>query len=235
MKRKNLISGLVLVCLPCVPIVLRAQETAIPLARPIHEPNRLPVSGGSLVAVLGAGGSDIPVGANQPKVYIPASLSGKLCLTIASRDGAYSATAEYGVTQSTSKVYALTFHSNYSQFRSIKVKDLASLAEVKDDCSSAPSATRTILPVVWFGSTPDFPIHLLLLANQYDARVSASGANAPSVQCADINGVGLTAVFDEECFIPAPWKQFMKDPIEIDIINDLAVHQPPIRILVSVP
>jgi hypothetical protein len=215
---------------------LAAQQPVIPLAKPIKErysPIRQ-VSGATLVGVL-AGGSDNAVASNIPNVYIPGTPAGKLCLSIASRDGTYSATAEYSLNHTGPGIYALSFHSGYDNFKSFHMNDLASVAEVKDDCSSGPSTwtTRTILPVFWSDQGFAYPIHLLLQADEADTRLRASGPNAPSLHCSRPDS-GAKITFDEDCVIPAAWKPVLKDPLEIDVSN-FGDNAPPMHVLLAVP
>jgi hypothetical protein len=213
-----------------------AQQATIPLAKPIEEKYSPieTVSGAAtgLVGVL-AGGSSQAVGSNVPKVYIPAGLSGTLCLTIVSQDGAYSATAEYAINQSVSRIYALTFQSKIGRFKSFPMNQLVALAELKSNCTSAPLAVESILPVFWSDTSSIFPIRLLLQVDQGDVQLFGSGSNPPSVQCSEIRS-GPKVVFDEECLIPEGWKQFMKDPVQIDI-NNFGHHQHPASIFLPVP
>jgi hypothetical protein len=214
---------------------LAAQKATIPLAKPIqeHYDPHMPVSGAELVSIATTE-NDASVDDKTPSVYVPASVSGKLCLSIASRDGTYTATAEYALNGMVPKVYVLSFQSEYREFRSFKLNDLASLAEMKDDCSSAPPPVRKVLPIFWSRSTLEFPLRILLQADEADARVRASGKNGNSaVQCSEIR-TGSKAVFDEECLIPDTWEQFLKDPVEIDISN-FGNHQPPLRVLIAIP
>lgn len=235
MNSKILSIGLVLCLSFSVHGIGAAQEKTIPLAEPIKErydPHKLPVAGADLMGI-GTSESNVTVGEKLPKAYIPAKLSGRLCLSIASRDGTYSATAEYTLNNPAPGVYALQFQSKY--LPSFKIKDLGSLLEVKSGCSSATPPIRTMLPVFWDGSTPNFPLHILLQADEGDARVRASATNAPAaVECSQINTAGSKAVFDEECFIPSTWKGFLTQPIEVDI-SIFGDYQPPIRMFLSVP
>jgi hypothetical protein len=211
-----------------------AQQPIIPLAKMTEDRyGQLPVKGEAVVGVLADESSD-SVGSRLPKVELPAGLSGKLCLRIASQDGTFSASAEYLLNNLVPNTYALAFRSVHPQFQEFSIASLAALAQINSDCSSAPSESNTILPVFWSSSKLSYPIRILLQTDQGDARVLTSKANGPSVICSQIRS-GSQSVFDQECSITAAWKEYVNRQVIVDIRDPDGNHLDPISLLIASP
>lgn len=208
------------------------QQPTIPLSKNLVERyGQLPVAGGVLVGVV-SDDSVQTVGTRNPAVYLPANHSQKLCLSIQSKDGTYSALAEYSLANLGAGTYGLSFSSSHAEFKSMHVEDLASLAQTKESCSTSVAGQAT-LPVSWTGSPSASHTRLLFQADHAVVRVLLSNVPGKYVQCVEIR-TGPRLVFDTECNIPASWKPFLSLPVVVDV-NDFGDHRPTFKVLIVPP
>src|SRR5436305_1971106 len=121
----SLYFGLMVLGWVAMPALALAQQPTLPLSKMTEDVYRvdLPVKGEYVVGVV-ADANRKQVGVTLPNVYIPAGISGMLCLRIASQDGRFFARAEYVLNSPDPKTYALAFQSVHREFQDYKISDL---------------------------------------------------------------------------------------------------------------
>jgi hypothetical protein len=149
---------------------IEAQAQVIPSPEVFTEAylEQVPVSGSILTGLQYSTPSD-SAGKNL-WVRIPQAAIGKLCISVITDDGRYSAAAQFSLSALTSGEHSLPYPTKYGQqLRKYTAGRTALLASIADACTSPRESLPTYLPISW--SPPADANKLLVLVNSGDSDV----------------------------------------------------------------
>lgn len=130
--------------------------------------DQVPVSGSILTGIQYSTSSD-PAGKNL-WVRIPQAVIGKLCISVITDDGRYSAAAQFNLSALSSGEHSLPYPTKYGeQLRKYTSGRTALLASIADVCATPGASLPTYLPISW--SPPADANKLLVLVNSGDSDV----------------------------------------------------------------
>ena len=160
---------------------------------------KVPVSGIGVRAGIISGGQQRTFAPGSFAVAMPSGSSGRLCVTISSRDGRYQGTYEYDIQADLVGTLRLRTPTKFSrELREYSTDQMAILASVATNCRVAPS--RYVLSS--WGSQVATDTVVALLNSRLPTRIVVGRDDRvrDSVPCLPLEGV--TTAFNLRCAIP---------------------------------